>query len=41
MTKLVRNKVKCAKCGAESEQIKVYSINFMLGKKEDNKRNGW
>lgn len=36
MTKLKLQKVKCIKCGAESEQLLVYSVNFMLGSKEDN-----
>lgn len=36
MTKAVRKLVKCAKCGNESEQLFVYSVNFMLGTKEGN-----
>jgi ribosomal protein S27AE len=36
MTKVVRKKVKCVKCGFESEQTQVYSVNHALGKKEDN-----
>ena len=38
MTKVVKKLVKCAKCGVESEQLIVYSVNFSLGKKEDNER---
>lgn len=36
MTKVGHIKIKCAKCGFESQQVLVYSVNFMLGKKEDN-----
>lgn len=36
MTKVAKKKVKCIKCGAESEQLIVYSINFSLGTKEQN-----
>ncbi len=36
MTKVSRNIVKCIKCGAESEQLTVYSVNFALGTKEQN-----
>lgn len=38
MTKVVKKIVKCAKCGTESEQLLVYSVNFMLGDKENNKK---
>ena len=38
MTKAAKQKVKCMKCGFESEQLFVYSVNFLLGKKEDNER---
>lgn len=38
MTKVAKIKVKCAKCGVESEQLVVHSVNFMLGTNEDNKR---
>lgn len=38
MTKVLKQKIKCAKCGIESEQLVVYSINFSLGSKEDNKK---
>lgn len=38
MTKVEKQKVKCIKCGLESEQLIVYSINFSLGSKEDNER---
>lgn len=36
MTKASKKMVKCAKCKTESEQIVVYSVNFMLGNKKDN-----
>ena len=36
MTKVVNKKIKCAKCGTESDQMIVYSINYSLGKAEDN-----
>jgi len=38
MTKVTKMKVKCAKCGTESEQLIIHSINFTLGTKEDNER---
>lgn len=38
MTKVVEKKVKCAKCGEESEQLIVYSVNQLLGSKEDNEK---
>lgn len=38
MTKVTKKMVKCANCGAESEQVIVYSVNFSLGKKEDNEK---
>lgn len=38
MTKLGRKRVKCVKCGEESEQLMVYSINFSLGTKEENEK---
>ena len=38
MTKVVKNKVRCAKCGVESEQIMIYSVNFSLGEKKDNEK---
>lgn len=38
MTKIKNEKVICDKCGKESEQAVVYSVNFLLGKKEDNKK---
>lgn len=38
MTKVGTKKVKCAKCGAESEQLMIYSVNFMLGTKTTNER---
>ena len=36
MTKVSKNSVKCAACGYESEQLIVYSVNVLLGTKEDN-----
>lgn len=36
MTKVVKKMIKCAKCGAESLQTVVCSINFSLGNPEDN-----
>jgi len=36
MTKVGLRMVKCAKCGKESKQEIVYSINFMLGDKVSN-----
>ncbi len=38
MTKVVMKKVKCVKCGTESDQMIVYSVNFSLGNKEDNEK---
>lgn len=38
MTKILIEKVICKKCGKESEQPKVYSVNFSLGSKKDNKK---
>ena len=38
MTKVVNKKVKCINCEKDSEQMMVYSVNFSLGKKEDNER---
>lgn len=38
MTKVVRRMVKCVKCGTESEQFIVYSVNFNLGSREDNEK---
>lgn len=38
MTKVVKVKVKCIKCGETSDQIIVQSVNFNLGKKEDNEK---
>ena len=31
MTKVSQKIVRCAKCGKESEQLIVYSVNFLLG----------
>ena len=36
MTKVVNRIVKCAKCGTESNQLIVCSVNFRLGSREDN-----
>ncbi len=36
MTKVAKKQVKCARCGAESEQLIVCSVNFLLGTKEQN-----
>lgn len=38
MTKIARKKLKCAKCGAESEQLIVYSVNFILGDQKSNEK---
>ncbi len=38
MTKIGKKIVKCAKCGEESEQLLVFSVNFALGSKEDNEK---
>ena len=38
MTKVVKRIVKCANCGEESEQLIVYSVNFLLGSKENNEK---
>jgi ribosomal protein S27AE len=36
MTKVVRKTIQCVKCGKESEQMAIYSVNFALGDKADN-----
>jgi len=38
MTKVSKKNLKCIKCGTESEQTIVYSVNFNLGNKEDNEK---
>lgn len=38
MTKVSKKVVKCAKCGYESEQLVVYSVNFMIGSKDANEK---
>lgn len=38
MTKTVQEIVKCCKCGTESKQLIIYSINFNLGSNEDNEK---
>ncbi len=38
MTKAVKKKVKCIKCGTESDQLVVFSVNYNLGPKEANNR---
>ena len=36
MSDISRELVKCAKCGKESQQLFVYSVNYLLGDKETN-----
>ena len=36
MTKVTKQTVKCAKCGEESKQLIIYSVNFMLDTQENN-----
>ena len=36
MSDISREIVKCAKCGKESSQMVVYSVNYSLGDKESN-----
>ena len=36
MSDISRETVKCAKCGKESQQLVVYSVNYSLGDKETN-----
>ena len=36
MTQIEKEMIKCAKCGEESEQFIVYSVNYLLGLKEEN-----
>lgn len=36
MTKIIKEKIKCCKCGYESEQLIVCSINYDIGLEEDN-----
>lgn len=36
MTKVLKQTVKCAKCGKESSQLLVFSVNYSLGTKESN-----
>jgi len=38
MTKVVKKLIKCVKCGFESEQMIIYSVNFNLGNKGDNQK---
>ena len=38
MTKVVLRKIVCKKCGKESDQADVCSVNFLLGSKKDNKK---
>ena len=38
MTKIGKRKVTCIKCGKESEQLIVFSVNFSLGSREDNEK---
>ncbi|NLC48069.1 MAG: hypothetical protein GX758_01735 [Tenericutes bacterium] len=37
MTKVTEKTVKCANCNKESKQLFVFSVNFNLGNKDDNK----
>ena len=36
MTKVSKDLVKCAKCGKHSEQLVIYSINFLQGDEQEN-----
>lgn len=36
MTKVNKINVKCAACGNESEQLHIYSVNSLMGSKENN-----
>ena len=36
MTKIKKEIITCAKCGKDSEQMKVYSVNYIFGNKEFN-----
>lgn len=36
MTKVSRILIKCCKCDKESEQLLVFSVNYLLGDKESN-----
>lgn len=38
MTKVSKRLIKCIKCGKESEQLLVFSVNYLLGSKESNDR---
>lgn len=38
MTKVSKRLIKCIKCGEESEQLFVFSVNYLLGSKESNDR---
>ena len=38
MTRIGKRIVKCIKCGTESEQLVIYSVNFNLGSKESNEK---
>ena len=38
MTKVSKRIIKCIKCGKESEQLLVFSVNYSLGNKESNDR---
>lgn len=38
MTKVVLRKIVCKKCGKDSDQAEVCSVNFLLGSKKDNKK---
>ena len=38
MTKVAKINVTCAKCGKDSDQLAVYSVNFNLGSREYNEK---
>lgn len=38
MTKAIQKNVKCIKCGTESQQLIIYSVNFSLGSMSDNEK---
>lgn len=35
MTKVSKKVIRCVKCGNESEQLVIYSVNSLLGPKSD------
>lgn len=38
MTKVTKKIIKCAKCGTETGQLIIFSVNFSLGSKNDNEK---